>query len=331
MTQLIVPTSRGYYCPPGDFYLDPIRPVPRAVISHAHSDHCRSGSGHYTLSRSGAAVSRQRLGPDAPIHPLEWGVVRRFNEVEVSLHPAGHLLGSAQVRIADRREVWVYTGDYKRDPDPSCEPFEVVPCDTLMTECTFGLPVYRWPDPAAVFASIHAWWRDNQAQGRTSVLFAYALGKAQRILSGIDPEIGPIGVHGAVAPFLALYAAEGRRLAPAVPVTANNKRQFAGQGLVIAPASAGGTPWMRGFGESSTATASGWTLVRGNRRRQAVDRGFPLSDHADWPGLLRTVRETGARTVIPVHGFTEPFGRYLRESGIAEVPEGWGIERDTES
>ncbi len=327
MTSLIVPTNRGYYCPPGDFYIDPLRSVPRAVVSHAHSDHCRPGSGHYTVSATGVAVSRQRLGSDAPIHPLGWGEVRTFNGVEVSLHPAGHLLGSAQVRIEWQGEVWVYSGDYKREKDPSCETFEVIPCDTFMTECTFGLPVYRWPDPEGVFESIHQWWRENQASGRTSVLFAYALGKAQRILASIDPSIGPIGVHGAVAPFLEHYAAAGRNLAPATKITAANKKEFAACGLIITPASAAGTHWIRGFGDISTATASGWTVVRGNRRRQAVDRGFPLSDHADWPGLLRTIAATGARRVIPIHGFTEPFGRYLIESGLAEVPDGWGIER----
>ncbi|MGF1529822.1 MAG: ligase-associated DNA damage response exonuclease [Puniceicoccaceae bacterium] len=317
---LIVVTPEGLYCPPGGFHLDPWRKVSRALISHAHSDHARPGSGAYLLAASGQAVARERIGQSAAIETLSWGEPKVVNGVEVSFHPAGHLLGSAQIRISYRGQIWVYTGDFKRTPDPSCESFEPVPCHTLITESTFGLPIYTWPDPSAVFESIHQWWADNQRHQRTSIIFAYALGKAQRLLAGLNSNLGPIGVHGSVARFLPHYENAGYPLAPALRVTQENQTSFVGKGLIIAPGSTAGSPWLRKFGESSLAFASGWVLVRGNRRQRALDRGFVLSDHADWPDLLQTVRDTGASRVLPTHGYTVPFSRYLREQGIDAEP-----------
>ncbi|HET6522246.1 MAG TPA: ligase-associated DNA damage response exonuclease, partial [Geminicoccaceae bacterium] len=230
---------------------------------------------------------------------------------------AGHVLGSAQVRIEVDGEVWVVSGDYKRDADPSCEAFEVVPCDAFITEATFALPIYRWDPFDAVMDEVVRWWDANAALGRASVLFGYALGKAERLLAGIG-ERAPgreVYTHGAVEPFVRAYRERGIALPPTVPVA---ERAAGGAGfrgaLVVAPPSAFGSPWMRRFGDDAgTGFASGWMRVRGHRRRRGYDRGFVVSDHADWPGLLRTVEETGARRVFATHGYADALARYLRE------------------
>ena len=229
---LVRPTERGLYCAAGDFFIDPWRKVDRAVVTHAHSDHARPGMAAYLCSSSGVGVLRERVGQSASIEGLAFGVRRNMGGVVVSLHPAGHLLGSAQVRLEYKGEVWVITGDYKRDADTSCEDFEPVPCQTIITEATFGLPVYRWPTSAQVFKQINDWWRENQREGRTSVLFAYALGKAQRVLCGLDPSIGPIGVHGAVDRMLPHYREAGRPIPPTVRASRETKEQLRGMGLI---------------------------------------------------------------------------------------------------
>jgi putative mRNA 3-end processing factor len=254
--------------------------------------------------------------------------------VTVSFYPAGHLLGSAQIRVEHRGEVWVVTGDYKTAPDVSCEAFEPVRCDTLITESTFGLPVYNWPEPAEVFRQINQWWRDNQAEGRTSVLFAYALGKAQRVLCGLDPSIGPIGVHGAVERLNPHYRAAGRPLPETIPAKAETKDVLKGRGLIVAPGSAQNTPWIRRFAPYSLGFASGWMTVRGNRRRKALDRGFILSDHVDWSGILQTIEASGASRVGVTHGYAQPLIRWLKEErGIEayEVPTRYVGESESEA
>lgn len=269
--------------------------------------------GAYLTAAPGVGVVRERVGREARIEGLPFGQSKRIGEVTVSFHPAGHLLGSGQVRVAHRGEVWVVTGDYKTAPDLSCEAFEPVPCHTLITESTFGLPVYRWPDPADVFHQINAWWRGNRESGRTSILFAYALGKAQRVLCGLDPAIGPIGVHGAVAKLNPHYRAAGRPLPDTVHANAEHASLLKGKGLIVAPGSAQNTPWIRRFAPFSLGFASGWMAVRGARRRRALDRGFVLSDHVDWPGILETIKATGARQVGVTHGYAAPLVRWLRE------------------
>jgi putative mRNA 3-end processing factor len=238
----------------------------------------------------------------------------------VSFHPAGHVLGSAQVRLERGGEVWVVTGDYKLDPDPTCAPFEPVRCHTFITESTFGLPIYRWEKPDALFAGVNAWWRANAAAGKTSIVYAYALGKAQRVMAGVDATIGPIFTHGAVEKVTRAYRDSGVALPSTTPVAEavverGKPKPWAG-GLVIAPPSTSGSVWVRKFEPASEAIASGWMTVRGARRRKAVDRGFALSDHADWPGLLAAVRETGATRVLATHGFAGVLARYLREQGL---------------
>jgi putative mRNA 3-end processing factor len=309
-------TEQGLYCDAGDFHVDPWRPVERAVITHAHGDHARWGSRAYLCSREGEGVTRTRLGPEATIRAVEYGEAVEMNGVRVSLHPAGHILGSAQVRVEHRGEVWVASGDYKTEADSTCTPFEPVRCHTFITESTFGLPIYRWEPDREVFAAIDAWWRRNREEGRASLLFGYALGKAQRLLAGVDATIGPVYAHGAVERLNAAYRAAGVRLPETQnPIGTAKKPTWAGA-LVVAPPSAHGTPWMRRFGAASTAFASGWMRVRGQRRRRSVDRGFVLSDHVDWPSLLGAIDATGAQRVWVTHGYRDPVVRWLRERGL---------------
>jgi len=310
---LIRPTPQGLFCEVGDFYIDPWRKVDRALVTHGHSDHARYGMGAYLTATPGVDVVRERVGRDAKIEGIAFGERRKIGEVSVSFHPAGHLLGSGQIRVEHRGEVWVVTGDYKTAPDVSCEAFELVECDTLITESTFGLPVYRWPEPKEVFRQINEWWRANQEEGRTSILFAYALGKAQRVLCGLDSDIGPIGVHGAVARLNPHYIAAGKPLPEVVPANSETASLLRGKGMIVTPGSARNTPWIRRFAPYSLGFASGWMTGRGARRRESLDRGFVLSDHADWPGILATIEGCGATRVGVTHGYAEPLVRWLKE------------------
>jgi len=312
---LLRTTDQGMYCEAGDFFIDPWQPVERAVITHAHGDHAAWGCRRYLCSREGERVLRVRMGEHAKIQTLEFGEPLVTRGVRISLHPAGHILGSAQVRVEHGGEVWVVSGDYKTEADPTCTPFEPVRCHTFVTESTFGLPIYRWEPQSRVFGEIDAWWRGNQAAGRCSVLFGYALGKAQRMLAGVDASIGPIFAHGAVTALNEAYRESGIAL-PAAENPLQAPRGFDwSQALVLAPPSAAGTPWMRRFGAVSQAFASGWMRVRGMRRRRGVDRGFVLSDHVDWPSLLESIRATGAECVWVTHGYREPVVRWLQEHG----------------
>jgi putative mRNA 3-end processing factor len=312
---LVVARDEGLWCPAGDFFIDPWRAVDRAVITHAHGDHARPGSSHYLAARPAEHVLRARLG-DISLQPLRYGEAVTLNGVQVSLHPAGHVLGSAQVRLGHRGETWVISGDYKVQPDPTCAPFEPVRCDTFVTESTFGLPVYRWRGPADVFAEVDAWWRANADAGRASVLYCYAFGKAQRILASVDASIGPIVCHGAVEALNRAYRASGVTLPETRLVTEVADKAALRRALVLAPPSAAGTSWLKRFGDHSDAFASGWMQLRGARRRRALDRGFVLSDHADWPGLQQAIAATGAERVYVTHGYVPVMVRWLAERGL---------------
>jgi putative mRNA 3-end processing factor len=312
---LVIHRPEGLYCPPGDFYIDPWRPVERAVITHAHSDHARAGNRHYLAAAPGEGVLRARLGA-VDLQLLPYGEQISHHGVRLSFHPAGHVLGSAQVRLEHAGEVWVASGDYKTEADGTCAPFEPVRCTTFITESTFGLPVYRWQRQARVFAEINAWWAANAAAGRASVLYCYAFGKAQRILSGLDENIGPILLHGAMETLTEAYRAAGVRLPPAIHASLVTDPAALRRSLVLAPPSAAGTPWIKRFGEHADAFASGWMQLRGTRRRRGVDRGFVLSDHADWPGLQSAIAATGARQVFVTHGNVAVMVRWLQEKGL---------------
>ena len=316
-SDLVVARPQGLYCPPGDFYIDPWRPVERAVITHAHADHARMGHGHYLAQHDSEGTMRTRLGADITLQTLAYGEAITHHGVRLSLHPAGHVLGSAQVRLEHGGQVWVASGDYKLEDDGTCAPFEPVRCDTFITESTFGLPIYRWPSQSELLADINAWWRANAEAGRASVLLCYAFGKAQRILHGVDASIGPIVVHGAVEPLNAVYRAAGVSLAPTLRVSDDGvDAALLKTALVLAPPSAQGTPWLKRFGNYSDAFASGWMQLRGARRRRGVDRGFVMSDHADWPGLQRAIGATGAERVFVTHGSVAVLVRWLRENGL---------------
>jgi putative mRNA 3-end processing factor len=305
-------TQSGLYCPAGDFYVDPWAGVRRAVITHGHGDHARWGSRAYLAATLSRGILARRL-PGAKVETLDYGEAQRVGDATVSFHPAGHILGSAQVRIEVGGRVAVVSGDYKTTSDPTCAGFEPVRCDLFVTESTFGLPIFRWPDEAVVATEINNWWRENAAVGRVSVLFAYALGKAQRLLACLDPGIGPILGHGAVEGMHDAYREAGVPLPPTTRLS--DRGAVDRRSLVLAPPSAGGTAWMRRFGSVSTAFASGWMRVRGTRRRRAVDRGFVVSDHADWPGLLAAIEATGAAEVWVTHGYRESLARYLESTG----------------
>jgi putative mRNA 3-end processing factor len=317
---LIIERPEGLYCPPGDFYIDPWRPVDRAVITHAHGDHARVGSGHYLASAPSEGVLRTRLGADIHLQTLRYGETITHHGVTLSLHPAGHVLGSSQVRLEHAGRVWVASGDYfvsgPGDLNTTCDPFEPVRCDCFITESTFGLPIYRWCPQREVFDDIDAWWRANAEAGRASLLMGYAFGKAQRILAGVDASIGPIVVHGSVVALNRAYRAAGVALPPTLHLSEVTDKSILRRALVVAPPSVHGGAWARRFGDASDAFASGWMQLRGARRRRGIDRGFVLSDHADWPGLQRAIAATGAERVIVTHGYEAVMVRWLQEQGL---------------
>jgi len=317
---LIVLRPEGLYCPAGDFHIDPWRPVPRAVLTHAHGDHARLGHATYLATAVSAGVLRARLG-DITLQGLAYGEPVMIHGVRVSLHPAGHVLGSAQVRVEHRGRVWVASGDYfvsgvEGDVNPTCAPFEPVPCQCFITESTFGLPIYRWRAQALVQREINAWWQANAEAGRASLLMGYAFGKSQRLLAGLDASIGPIVAHGAVENLNAAYRAAGVPLPPTQRIDQLPRAELK-RALVLAPPSVQNSAWARRLGaDASDAFASGWMRLRGARRRRGVDRGFVLSDHADWPGLQRAIRASGAERVIVTHGYEAVMVRWLIECGL---------------
>jgi putative mRNA 3-end processing factor len=327
MDDLIVLRPEGLYCPPGNFYIDPWRPVDRAVITHAHADHSRTGHGHYLASAPGEGVMRARLG-NVNLQTLRYGEVIDHFGVRVSLHPAGHVLGSAQVRVEHGGRVWVASGDYfltAHDEDSSednltCDAFEPVRCDCFITESTFGLPIYRWQPQRDIFNDINQWWRANADAGRASLLLGYSFGKAQRILAGVDPSIGPIVVHAAVEPLNRAYRESGVRLPATQLISDVTDKSTLRRALAIAPPAVQGSAWAQRFDApglpASDAFASGWMQLRGGRRRRGVDRGFVLSDHADWPGLQRAIRATAAQRVIVTHGYEAVMVRWLQSQGM---------------
>jgi putative mRNA 3-end processing factor len=318
MADLVTSTPVGLFCAAGGFHVDPWGAAETAVITHVHGDHLHFGSRRYICTEPSLPFLRRRLGADVEAVGIPYGERRELGGTLVSFHPAGHVLGSAQIRIEAGGEVWVVSGDYKRRPDSTCAPFEPVPCDVFITEATFGLPIYRWDEPRLLVADIHAWWERNREAGVASVLLCYAMGKAQRILAELtaftDREVL---AHGAVDGLAELYRQAGVKLLPTRRVADTEKgRSFAGE-LVLAPPSAAGSTWMRRFAPRyETGFASGWMRVRGTRRRKGFDRGFALSDHADWPDLLRTIEETGARRVLVTHGYADELARYLCERGL---------------
>ncbi|WP_435258362.1 ligase-associated DNA damage response exonuclease [Thioclava sp. FR2] len=311
--RLLTFTDRGIYCPQGDFFIDPWRPVDRAVITHGHSDHARGGHARYLATDAALPVIRHRLGPISA-QGAAFGETVTINGVALRFVPAGHVPGSAQVRVEYRGEVWVVSGDYKVAADGLSEPFEPVPCHSFISECTFGLPIFRWQDQTRVADQITAWWQENREKGRVSILAAYGLGKAQRIITMLTGA-GPILTHGAVEETTKILRNQGYKIPPTIPVTRNTDASTHPGALVIAPPSAVDSAWSRRFGQVEVGFASGWMAIRGIRRRRGYGTGFIISDHADWDGLNHAIRETGASRVFVTHGYTDPFRQWLDSQG----------------
>lgn len=307
-------TANGIYCEQADVYLDPWKPVNKAIISHGHADHSRWGHQSYLTHHYNVPIVKHRLG-SVNISGVAWGEFFTINGVKFSLHPAGHIIGSSQIRVEYKGEVWVFTGDYKIENDGLATPYQPIKCHSFITECTFGLPAFAWRPQVEVAADINQWWAENKANGQTSVIFGYSLGKAQRLLHLLDPNIGHIYTHGAIENMTKVV--RDRVILPATrPITQTIKKDEIKGNLIIAPPSAHGSTWLRKWSPYVTATASGWMAFRGARKRRAVDRGFVLSDHCDWQGLLQAIKATGANKVICTHGYTDIFSQYLREIGL---------------
>ncbi|MBT4225192.1 MAG: ligase-associated DNA damage response exonuclease [Opitutae bacterium] len=312
---LLKQTPKGLYCPAGDFYVDPIKRVKRAVITHAHMDHARQGSENYLCSSTSEKLLKIRLGKKTYIQSLNYGKKSKIGNAQVSFHPAGHILGSAQVRIEVGGEVWVVSGDYNPAKDITCEPFEPVNCHCFITECTFGLPVYRWRPQVELMKEINEWWKRNAEMGKPSVMLAYSLGKAQRVIAGLDPGIGPIMAHEAVIPYLPAHREYGVVL-PEVKTCRNEipKEQFR-KAIVIIPPAADESKWHKALRKGRTAMVSGWMTTRGAKKQSKVESGFALSDHADWNGILMAIQSTGANKILATHGNTDALVRYLNGMG----------------
>ena len=311
-------TAKGIWCPRADIFIDPWKPVKKAMITHGHSDHSRYGSESYLTTTTAGPAIKYRLG-NINLQTINFGEKININGVNFSFHPAGHILGSAQIRVEYKGEVWVASGDYKLENDGLAEPFEPIKCDTFITESTFGLPVYDWKPQEEIFANINNWWKRNSDAGKVTFITGYSLGKAQRILQGLDSSIGSIYTHGAVENINEVMRAQGVSLPPTIRVTKEIPIKDYHKNLILAPPSALNSSWMKKFKPISIGIASGWMTLRGARRRKAVDKGFVLSDHVDWKDLNRVVSETEASKVIVTHGYTAVYSKYLNDQGIEAV------------
>lgn len=310
---LLAFNDKGIYCAQADVYLDPWKPVNNAIITHGHADHSRWGHKHYITHHMNVPIIKHRLG-NIIVTGKEWGETFTINGVTFSFHPAGHIIGSSQVRVEYKGEVWVFTGDYKTEDDGISTAYEVVKCHTFITENTFGLPAFKWLPQAEVMNDINNWWAQNKAEGKTSILFGYTLGKAQRLLKYLDPQIGQIYTHGAVENMTEVLRSMVD-FPPTTRITRETKKEGFPGSIVLAPPSAHGTVWIKKMTPYVTGSASGWMAFRGARRRRAIDKGFVLSDHCDWQGLLESIQATGAEKIICTHGYSDIFSTYLREQG----------------
>lgn len=308
-------TDRGIYCQQADVYLDPWRPVKSALITHGHSDHARFGHEKYLCTEGSRSIIEYRLNTTSPIQSIPYGEVITINNVKFSFHPAGHIIGSAQIRVEYKGEVWVFSGDYKIEDDGLSTPFEPLQCNTFITESTFGLPIYKWQKQEVIFDDINSWWKKNIEEDKVSILAGYSLGKAQRILMNVDQSLGKIFTHGAIENVNNVIRKQGVCLPLTEQITKEKKQDWQ-KSLVLCPPSAIGSLWMRKFQPNSLAIASGWMSLRGTRRRRGADRGFALSDHADWQGLNEAILQTGASCVYVTHGYTDVFAKWLSEKGI---------------
>lgn len=322
----------GIYCVPGKFYIDPWRPVEKALITHGHSDHARWGMKSYLCHHFTVPILQSRISPAIDVQGVDYNQPLMMNGVQVSLHPAGHIIGSAQIRLEYRGKVVVVSGDYKTQDDGISTPFEPVKCHEFITESTFGLPIYNWLSVEDNNTLMRDWVLANQRQGKTSVFIGYSLGKAQRILKGLA-GIDDIFVHYSIAKLNQAYERAGIVLPKYEPLDLREEvKRVAGKILLVPPALADSNV-IKKVPSAVTAVCSGWMQVRGARRWRSADAGFAISDHADWGGLLQAVRATGAEKVYVTHGQTHVFSQYLNEIGIHAVPmqTEFGTEEETET
>jgi putative mRNA 3-end processing factor len=308
-------TDCGIYCDAGKFYIDPWKPVDDAVITHAHADHAYTGHKQYLAHHLSREVLLYRLG-DIRLRTIEYGETITKNGVEITMFPAGHVIGSAQIRVSYKGEVWVVSGDYKTEDDGISTPFEPVKCHHFISECTFGMPVYSWKPQSQIFNEVNNWWRSNVSNGVATVIVGYSLGKAQRILQNLDLSIGNVYTHGVIENTNEALRRNGVVLNPTERITMQSSKEEVRKGIILAPPSSVGTPWMRKFGPYSFGYCSGWMALRGAKRRRAADRGFIMSDHADWNGLVSAIDATDCECVYLTHGYTASFTRYLNEIGF---------------
>ena len=320
------------FCPPGQFFIDEMKPADICIVTHAHGDHASFGHKLYIGTEETIAIIKRRMRKEIPARIVKYGEKIRLNQTWVSLHPAGHILGSSQVRI-ETDCITVVSGDYKRVADPTCQPFEPIKCDIFVTESTFALPIYQWPDSLQVANQILHWWESNAANGHPSLLFCYSLGKAQRLLSLLSQvkKETTVYLHGAMLSLCQLYQERGIAMTNFKAVAEMPKGTCFSQELILAPPSALGTAWVKRFPSFRTAFASGWMAVRGTRRRKALDRGFILSDHADWQGLIKTILETEAKIILTTHGNCTTLAHFLREKHQLDARELKGLEYLEES
>ena len=311
--ELLCPSPDGLYCPAGDFHIDPVRPVERALITHGHADHARAGHGVVMATRRTLDIMAIRYGHDfaGRTQAVAYGEKTTIDGVEVSFHPAGHVLGSAQIAVAKGGMKIVASGDYKRLVDPTAEPFELVRCDVFITEATFGLPVFRHPDPAREMARLFHSLRDFP--DRTHLIGVYALGKAQRVIRLLRTHgwDRPIYIHGSLRALCDYYAGEGIGLGELrnATVEEGKKASFAGE-IVLGPPSAFSSPWIRRFGDPLVSFASGWMQIRQRMKQRGVELPLVISDHCDWDELTTTIRETGAGEIWVTHGREEALVRW---------------------
>lgn len=326
-------TDKGIYCPQADVFLDPRRKVEKAIISHAHSDHARYGCSSYLSSAESEAPLRLRLGNNIQLETLEYGKGVVINGVNFSFFPAGHVIGSSQIRVEYKGEVWVYTGDFKLEDDGFSTPYENVTCHTFITESTFGLPVYKWQNQNLIYKEINDWWRFNASRGICSIITAYSLGKAQRVLCHLDQSIGHVYTHSAITTMNQALVDFGFSLPKHQALAAKHVKgnDDLNSAIIIMPPASSSASWLNSIKQVSFAVASGWMAIRGSRRRMSVDKGFALSDHADWPSLNKAVKDTGAERVIVTHGYKESFAQWLREQGYDAEPSASDYFSRTES
>ncbi|MXV49593.1 ligase-associated DNA damage response exonuclease [Pedobacter sp. HMF7647] len=304
----------GIYCSAGEFYIDPWKPVDKALITHAHSDHARPGSKKYLAHNLSEEILKYRLG-DIDLETISYNEPVTINGVKISFHPAGHIIGSSQIRVEYKGEIWVVSGDYKLEDDGVCAPFEPVKCHSFISECTFGMPVYKWKPQKEIHDGINSWWKQNLEEGKATVIVGYSLGKAQRILQHLDHSLGKVYAHGVIQNTQEALLRNGLNLHATYRITPETNKEEIRKGIVLAPPSSVGTPWMRKFQPYGFGYCSGWMALRGAKRRMAADRGFVLSDHADWDGLVQAIEATECETVYLTHGYTASFSRYLSEIG----------------